>query len=181
MKRISLKTLWNKLIISGLSALRYNTNGYPFITISDKNGKTTNVYFGKRSAEIVNGTFVAGQRLTALLATADLVETVNEKKETRYKISLPSSNEEWASTAEMEDAFGVREEIVDFNIISFQKEFTAQTEETPEDKTNKNSGVSHEDELALLEAKLDKARSVSGKTKIQAEIDALLEKYPELV
>ena len=108
--------------VSAISSLRFNANGYPYVTLLTKDGKSNNVYFGKRSAEIIEEDgLVEGDSVTSMLAKASLVDVVNENKEQRFKISLQGISD-YESAA---DIFGYDEEVGDFDYKRFTAEFAA--------------------------------------------------------
>lgn len=108
--------------VSSVSGLRFNNNGYPYVTLITNDGKANNVYFGIRSAEIIEDDNMAeGDRLDSMLAKASLVDVVNEGKEQRFKISLQGISD-YESAASI---FGYEEEQGEFDMKRFIGEFAA--------------------------------------------------------
>jgi len=121
-KTTTLRSLWNKKAFTAISKLRKNSSGYYFVTLL--NGKSANnMYFGKKTGQIVDGSFKEGDDLVAngFLLDAQIVETKNEAGETRYKIS--KSMGDYVATASLEDAFGSPTES-EFDYAGFQKQFS---------------------------------------------------------
>ena len=87
MKTESFKSFCTVNTVSGISPVRVNSNGYPFVTLlSDKfEGGATNIYFGKKSSESVSEGMSAKD---AGLSKAIIVTTENKDKETRLKLSF---------------------------------------------------------------------------------------------
>jgi len=182
MKKISLKALLQMYAITAISVLRTNENGYPFVTCIDQKGNATNLYFGKNSAEKMLGTFAVGAKVLSALVDAEVVDTINEAGEQRFKLSLAGQND-YSSTSELATLFGVVETVGEFDLAKFRAEFTARVEgntTTGTGNVNKNTEVSPEDQLALLETELDAAKTKTKKNGIQAKIDALVKEHPEL-
>ena len=120
-KTTTLRSLWNKKAFTAISKLRKNSSGYYFVTLL--NGKAANnIYFGKKTSEIISGTFKENEDLVAngFLLDAQIVETKNEAGEIRYKIS--KSMGDYSSVASLEDAFGSPTES-EFDYAGFQKQF----------------------------------------------------------
>lgn len=123
-KTMTLASLWKEGHVTAFSKLRFNSNNYPFLTLFSGN-KVTNLYFSKAMA-----TFMAEQGFEkdtdlislGVLNTAEVVVTENENKEQRFKISLPSSNNEYSSRASAEAAFGTQEKS-EFPLQDFLQEF----------------------------------------------------------
>jgi hypothetical protein len=108
-------------IVKGYGTLKVNASGYPFITLLTKNSKSTNIYFSKKSSESIVDTFGEGGDITDFLRKANVVLTLNEKGEERYKLT---GNSEYTSAA---DALGVVvEDESDFDYSRFEKEFQSQ-------------------------------------------------------
>lgn len=122
-KTTSLRTLWSKKAFTTISTLRFNQNKYPYVTFL--NGKAAhNVYFGKKTAEIISGTFNEGEDLikNSFLLDAQVVETKNEAGETRFKLS--KSQGDYSSVASLEEAFGNPAD-TEFDFKSFSEQFSS--------------------------------------------------------
>lgn len=126
MKTISLRKLVLLGIVQSISSVRFNTNGYAYVTMVRKNEKgeteSHNVYFpatGETSA-IVN-TWVEGDKVIGTIANWELAQVENAQGEIRFKLYKPS--EKYASAAEMMELFGVEETQTDFDIELFQSNF----------------------------------------------------------
>lgn len=126
MKKISLKKLVQDRVVTNISALRTNINGYPYVTMLVGN-KSQNVYFGQKTAEIVSDTFSVDDNILSFLADAEVIQTVNEKGETRFKLSK-NAGSDYATETAMADVFGVELSSGDFDVKLFTSEFTAKQE-----------------------------------------------------
>jgi hypothetical protein len=123
MQSTSFKSLVQKGLVKTISTLRLNSNGYPFITLLNKQNRAANLYFGKNSSQSVLDTFGEGANVIELLKHAQVVMTENANGEVRYKISTSGNYESEASIA---DAFGVEVES-DFDFAEFAKQFENET------------------------------------------------------
>jgi len=120
LQSISLIQLVKKGIVSNISELRENQNGYPFVTLL-KNNRSQNIYFGKSTSEKVLDNFKVGEKILAFLKECNVVKTKNAEGETRFKISHSTSP--YSSEAELMSEFGLDEIASDFPIEEFSKEF----------------------------------------------------------
>ena len=109
--------------VSDFSTLRVNANGYPYITFITRDSKSNNVYFGKKSTDAIEmDGLIEGDSVKHLMATASLIDTLNEKGEQRFKLSLQGISD-YESAA---DVFGYElEEDGKFDFKRFIGEFTA--------------------------------------------------------
>lgn len=124
MKKISLKTLVKKGLVTNISPLRINKNGFPYVTLLRGNS-SNNLYFGKKTAEVVLGTFNVGDNIQQYLLDADVVEVPKDSRnEAQFK--LVKSTSEYGSEGAFMEAFGIEEQ-VDFPITDFTKEFATKT------------------------------------------------------
>jgi len=122
MESISVKQLVKEGIVSQLSPLRINTNGYPFVTVLDKKGKALNVYFGKKTSEVVLDTFDVKDNIAKFVVDCNLIKTENADGEVRFKLSSSSSSyEDLASLLDVSVS-------TDFPIEEFQKTFSVKEE-----------------------------------------------------
>ena len=122
MNQVKLGLAAKKAKVSSVSTLRFNANGYPYVTMLTNDKKSNNVYFGVRSAEIIeDDNLVEGSNVDAMIATASLVDTLNASNEQRFKISLKGISD-YSSAA---DIFGYEEEVQEFDFARFIGEFTA--------------------------------------------------------
>ncbi len=88
-KGVSVKKAVINKVITAISKVRVNENGYPFVTVI-KGDKASNVYFGKKSAEsVAEGMVLSPDQLR----NADFVHAVNEADEDRIKLSLSGSGD----------------------------------------------------------------------------------------
>ena len=126
MKKISLKKLVQDRLVTNISTLRANINGYPYVTMLVGN-KSQNVYFGKKTAELVSDTFSENDNIMSFLADAEVIQTVNEAGEIRFKLSKNAASD-YASETEMSAVFGVELSSGDFDVKLFTSEFTAKQE-----------------------------------------------------
>lgn len=102
-KQISLKKAHqNKAVTTIVTIVKSNVSGYKYITLL-KDKAATNVYFGRKSSEMV----LEGEDIRELLVNASLIKAVNEAGETRLKISL-SGDSEYVST---DSLFGASDEL----------------------------------------------------------------------
>ena len=127
LKSTTLSSLYKKGVFQSISRLRTNSSNYPYVTlIRTEKGKTysTNCYFGKKTAEIVNGTFQKGDAIASFLKNAEIVQTTNDAGAVRFKLST-SDHSNYSSKAELDQLFG-NESASDFDLELFQKEFTTQ-------------------------------------------------------
>ena len=121
MKKISLKKLVKDRVITNISALRANINGYPFVTMLT-GSKSQNVYFGKKTAELVGNTFSVNDNILPFLADAEIIETVNDAGEIRFKLSK-NAGSDYATETAMADIFGVELSNGEFDVAAFKAEF----------------------------------------------------------
>lgn len=133
MQKISLKEAFQENVFDSISVLRINSNGYPYVTLvraTAKGTMSTNVYFGKKSAEAVLNEADEGDKVTSLLADAVLVHVENADGDKRWKVSVTPANVEsdYLSDAEMADAFGSRKGSSEL-IASLKSEFSAKVAE----------------------------------------------------
>jgi hypothetical protein len=91
MKSASLKSAFIAGVVNNVSAVRENTeNGYKFVTVLDKRGGASNIYFGKKSAEVVE----EGDVLTKdQMLGAEFVLATNAEGESRIKLSLSDASD----------------------------------------------------------------------------------------
>ena len=141
MQSTSLKSLYFSGAFDVISTLKINTNGYPFVTLikTAPNGgksKSTNIYFGKASSELVLNTFEIGDSVLKAVIDADVVLTENAAGEKRFKISLPKADRKYESSSAMAEAFGEKDnQEIDFNFDLFKAEFkSAEITNVPEEK-----------------------------------------------
>lgn len=128
MQQASLRTLFQKGLFNGISNLRTNTSGYPFVTLVGKHG-ANNLYFSIASAETVGKSFAIGESVASVLGDASVCYVENAAGEKRFKLSLKGESE-YTQASELEDIFGVGQEEIEFSLKEFQDEFT-QLEDTP--------------------------------------------------
>lgn len=119
---ISLTQLLKKGMITAISELRENTNGYPFVTFL-KGSKANNVYFGVKTAEVIKGTFEKGDTILSFLKDCSVAKTENANGETRFKLFHSTSS--YASESQLMAEFGLDSIATNFPIEEFAKEFTA--------------------------------------------------------
>lgn len=129
MEKTSLKSLVQKGIVRTISNLRENSNEYPYLTFLDSKGKSTNIYFGQKSAIIIKDTFEIGASVVSAVKDADIIKTTNASGEERFKISLNVGNSNYASDTELLDAFGIEDLSTDFDYNEFQSQFQAKSAE----------------------------------------------------
>ena len=123
MKKISLKKLVQDRVVTNISALRVNVSGYPYVTMLT-GSKSQNVYFGQKTAEVVSDTFSVDDNILSFLADAEVIQTVNEKGETRFKLSK-NAGSDYATETAMADVFGVELSAGEFDVKLFASEFAA--------------------------------------------------------
>ena len=90
MKSVSLKEAFKAGIVNNVSAVRENTTGYKFVTVLDKRGASTNVYFGKKSAETVEEDDILTKEQ---ILNAEFVLATNDVGEARIKLSLAGASD----------------------------------------------------------------------------------------
>lgn len=140
MKKHTVRALFLAGLVGTFSGIKKNSSGYPFITMlqTGKDGKTKaqNVYFGKKSGEIV-GAYPEGTSVLQDIKNAEIVETRNATRsaefpegELRYKIMIPVKTG-YESTSELEEAFGTFVD-QDFDMTNFLGGFTSKEEENAE-------------------------------------------------
>ena len=123
MKKISLKKLVQDRVVTNISALRTNINGYPYVTMLT-GSKSQNVYFGQKTAEVVSDTFSVNDNILSFLADAEIIQTANEAGETRFKLSK-NAGSDYATETAMADVFGVELSSGEFDVKLFASEFAA--------------------------------------------------------
>ena len=124
-KSVSFRQLFISGIIATVSNLRNNTeNGYPFVTLINKKGEATNLYFGKKSAERIGEAYSLGSSILPELKEATVVESTNANGDIRYKLSLKGETE-YASGAELAMLFGADEQVGEFDMAGFKATFSA--------------------------------------------------------
>lgn len=140
MKQISLKLLFIQGLFSAISNLRFNTNGYPYLTLIGRNGTANNVYFGQKSADIIGANYAEGDDVSVEFPKTSVVMVKNEAGEQRFKLVLEGESE-YSGAAKLADIFGAQQEVIDFDTVAFAKEFTsAEDEQVEEDEqTDENA------------------------------------------
>ena len=127
MKKISLKKLVQDRVVTNISALRTNINGYPYVTMLT-GSKSQNVYFGQKTAEVVSDTFSVNDNILPFLADAEIIQTQNDEQkangEWRFKLSK-NAGSDYATETAMADVFGIELSSGEFDINLFASEFTA--------------------------------------------------------
>ena len=129
-KKTTVRELVKRNIISGISTLRMNQNNYPYVTLLNKKGEAHNLYFGKKTSEVVSGTFSKGDQVVDFLVDAEVIETKNEKGEIRYKLSKSTSD--YLSEQSLLDKFNLSDKDSSFSFEIVTKEFTPKTEAVPQ-------------------------------------------------
>lgn len=123
METISFRKLVQDRHVKSFSTLRINENGYPFVTLLGNNSASMNIYFGKKSAQIVTDNAEEGDGIALMLKDANVIKTFNENGELRYKMSLTQGSN-YASTSELEEIFGVEASVGDFDVKEFLQAFS---------------------------------------------------------
>ena len=124
MKKTTLRHLIQSGLVKTISNLRVNAapNSYPFVTLMGADRKSMNLYFSIKSAEAIMGTFEVGDNILAALKDADIIRTESQQPghegEVRYKLSC-INNSQYATTSQLAEAFGIDEEVGDFDIKEF--------------------------------------------------------------
>jgi len=138
MKKISLRALVLSRLVTSFSKLRKNASGYYYVTLLH-GSKSQNVYLSKTSTAILNaeGDMEGKPVPSNLMKHAEVIETMNDKKEVRFKLSF-SAGGDYTSSSELSELFGVQEEVGEFNLAGFTAEFTAQA--APEEKPEPANG-----------------------------------------
>ena len=126
MKQQSLASLFKAGVFNGISKLRQNAAGYPYITLVGKHG-SNNLYFGKKSAAIMGAKFGLGDIVSGELATASVCDTTNAAGETRYKLSLAGTSD-YTQIAELESLFGGEQVDNEFDTAGFISDFSTLTD-----------------------------------------------------
>jgi len=129
-KKTSLTELVKRGAISSISVLRTNQKGYPFVTLLNRKKESTNLYFGKKTSELVLNTFKEGDNIIPFLKESEVVETLNEAKETRFKISKNTSD--YTSEDMLLNQLGLEVSNSEFDFEKFVKEFTPVEEVVPQ-------------------------------------------------
>jgi hypothetical protein len=131
MKKTSLKQLVRTGVIRNISVLRSNMNGYPFVTVLSDGGRSQNLYFGQKTAELVMDNFSEGESIISFLADADIIQTQNELQkengEWRFKLSKSPSSD-YASEVSLADAFGIELTEGEFDTSLFKSTFVGKDE-----------------------------------------------------
>lgn len=130
LKSVTLKSLVQQGVVTTISTLRFNQSGYPYVTLLS-GSKPNNVYFGKKTAAIVEGTFSEGDSVVEFLKNSNIVQTVNEQGEIRFKLSN-SENSNYSSKSELMSVFGVEEKVQNFDMEAFKKQFASIEITTPQ-------------------------------------------------
>lgn len=129
-KKTSLTELVKRGAISSISVLRTNQKGYPFVTLLNRKKESTNLYFGKKTSELVLNAFKEGDNIIPFLKESEVVETLNENKETRFKISKNTSD--YTSEDMLLNQLGLEVSNSEFDFEKFVKEFTPVEEVVPQ-------------------------------------------------
>jgi hypothetical protein len=127
MKKISLKKLVQDKVVKNISTLRENMNGYPYVTMlvdSPQGTKSQNVYFGQKTSERIMDNYSVGDNIINSLVEAEVIQSVNEAGETRFKLSTGQASE-YATEVSLAGAFGIELEAGEFDVELFRKGFTA--------------------------------------------------------
>ena len=126
MKQQSLASLFKAGVFNGISKLRQNAAGYPYVTLVGKHG-SNNLYFGKKSAAIIGAKYELGGIVSAELANASVCMTTNAAGEGRYKLSLAGTSD-YTQVAELESLFGGEQVDNEFDTAGFVAEFSTLTD-----------------------------------------------------
>ena len=92
--------------------------------------ESTNLYFGKKTSELVLNAFKEGDSIIPFLKESEVVETLNENKETRFKISKNTSD--YTSEDMLLNQLGLEVSNSEFDFEKFVKEFTPVEEVVPQ-------------------------------------------------
>lgn len=128
MQKQTLANLYKTGVFTSISRLRKNSSGYYYVTLLKPQGdktSSTNIYFGKKTAEIVEGTFNIGDSMAQFLKNAEVVQTENKDGEVRFKLST-SDNSNYSSEAELNEMWGNSDEKSTFNTELFKKTFSTE-------------------------------------------------------
>ena len=115
-----------------------------------------------------------------------VAQTINAQGELRYKLARKGSSK-YLSESIFAEKFGleITEEAMDFDVVAFKKEFRSKSEANGTMLTATVSSTQQEEieiaqaRLAELEDLVDNAKTATKKAKLEAEIDAILTKFPQ--
>lgn len=157
-KSASLKSAFKAGIVRNISEVRENNNEYLFVTLLGNNGKATNVYFGKKSAESVS----EGDVLTAeQLKSADIILAMSKDDDDndvpRLKLSLTGESD----YTNLSSIFGDIEDEFEAEVLKALKADMSSKEEDEADAEDDEDDEDEAEQLrALAEAKkLRKAKN----------------------
>lgn len=127
LKTITLASLIKQGKITAIhKQLKQNTNGYYYVTML-QGSKASNLYFGKKTGVFLDAHFSVNDNVLPLLKNCNVVQTVNDAGEVRFKIST-SENSNYTSQSELMEIFGSEEVVSDFDMNLFDAEFQAKPE-----------------------------------------------------
>lgn len=156
MKSASLKSAFKAGIVRNISEVRMNSSDYLFVTLLGMNGKATNLYLGKKSAEQVEEDDVL---TSEQLMNAEIVLATNEDDEQRLKLSLTGES----SYTNLSSIFG------DAEVSNSEKEVlnALRADMTSREETEEEDEDEDDDAEAIAEAKLvAEARAERAKRKL---------------
>lgn len=132
MEKTTLKSMVQAGLVTAISKLRFNQSSYPYVTLLH-GSDSQNLYFGKKSANVIGAKYAEGESILAELKNADIILTKNEAGEERFKLSLPSESSNYSSQSEMDEIFGMAEQEIAFDTNKFRSLFASRAEEEHEE------------------------------------------------
>ena len=135
MNKTTLKRLIEKKLITGISTLKENKSGYPFVVVFGNDRKTVqSLYFGQKTSTLVKDNFKVGDNIINFLKDSEIVRTESQQEghlgEVRFKIS--NSNSDYVSGNSLMDAFELTTESEEFDYAEFSKTFAKQENLVPQ-------------------------------------------------
>lgn len=146
-KSVSLKTAFIAGVVRSISPVRENENEYLFVTVLN-GAKSTNVYFGKKSAE----SFAEGDVLTKeQLLEMMFIVAENEDGEQRIKIALNGSSDYTDLASMFDDVTPVANEAMEAEVLALlSAEMTTREEDEADDDNDDDDDAKAEAEAKAL-------------------------------
>ena len=151
MKSASLKSAFKAGIIRNISEVRVNSSDYLFVTLLGSNGKATNVYLGRKSAEqLEEGDILTNEQLM----NAEIVLASNEEGEQRLKLSLTGES----SYTNLSSIFGDVENTFEKEVLIALKKDMSSREDLEQDEEEEDDADAIAEAKIIAQARADRAK-----------------------
>lgn len=158
MKSASLKSAFVGGFVKSISPVRENENEYLFVTVLNGQ-KSTNVYFGKKSAlEVSLDDVLTGEQLKNMMFIL-ATNSVENGSEQRLKIAFEGSSDYTSLASIFDDVEPVDAKAHEAEVLEYLKsQMTSREEDEADDDTDED-----EDAKAIAEAKAIRDAKKAGK------------------